>query len=229
MAFKKTWEGIAIPLSGDSKMSGKLRIGDTVTGAGDMSSDTAGKGIALTVAADDNFCIDVYGDDGGTALTAGWVSSVFGSFVNYAAVTGGANVSIFGVSGQVHAGAAIASIGNVAGIFGVAECDSAVTLACNFFGGNFGATVPSGTIIGSGYYTGGIMIGGNYQGTLTGHAVAIFVQNPTGTAQFDAFVALGQDSKMAGCVTAAAVGGSNTHKIKVYVGGTLMYVPVYTA
>ncbi len=216
----------------DGPIDDQVQIGNTadVLYGGDMSGDSAGDGIQLSSAdGTKHFAHAVYADDGGQELGAGWVSSIFGSYVIYTAVTPSCNLSAFGVTGQLHVGASVASIGNLAGVYGIAECDGSEVISANYFGGLFGVTLGASAEIGSGYYCGGVMIGGNYQGTHTGKAVAVFVQNPTGAKQFDAFVALGQDSQMAGCVVAAAVGGSNTHKIKAYLGGTLGYIPWYTA
>ena len=208
------------------------QIGETadVLYGGDMSGDSAGLGVKLLSAdGTKHFAYAVYADDGGAELDAGWVSGIFGSMVIYTAVTPSCNLSAFGVTGQLHVGASVATIGNLCGVYGIAECDGSEAINGNFFGGLFGATLGASATIGSGYYTGGVMIGGNYQGTHTGKAVAIFVQNPTGAKQFDAFAAIGQDSQYAGCVTAGAVGGSQTHKLKIYMGGTLMYIPLNTA
>ena len=210
----------------------KQKIGNTadVLYGGDMSGDSVRMGIVL-VSGDgvNHFAQAVYADDGGTKLAAGWVSAIFGSMVIYTAVTPSVNLSAFGISGQLHVGANVASIGILAGVFGVAECDGSEVINANYFGGNFGVTLGASAEIGAGYYCGGIIVGGNLQGTHTGKAVGMFIQNPTGAKQFDGAFAFGQDSQMAGCVTVAAVGGSNTHKLKVYVGGTLMYIPIYTA
>ena len=210
----------------------RMRVGETAdfTYGGDVSSDSAGDGIRVEGADGfKHFAYDVYADDGGTALTAGWVSSGFFSMKNYAAVTGGINLSTFGLTGQFHAGASISSIGNICGIFGVAETVTGVTLSCNFFGAVLGATIPSGATLSANYYAGGLIIGGNYAGTTTGNIVAIFLQNPTSTANFDYAFAFGQNAEYAGVVTVAAVGGSNTHKLKVIAGGTDFFIPMYTS
>jgi len=203
------------------------------TYGGDMSNDTANTGAVALDSADSSgthFALAVYGDDGGSALTAGWASSIFGSFVIHTAVTGGINLSAFGVTGQIHVKASVAGVGNLAGVYGVAESSGdGVTITNNFFGGLFGATLASGDTLASGYYAGALLLGGNYSGTTTGTVVGIYFQNPTSSANFDAAFAFGQNSEFAGVVTAAAVGGSNTHKLKVYAGGTLFYIPMYTA
>lgn len=211
---------------------GHMRIGETddFQYGGDMSNDDSGDGI-LVESADGfkHFALDVFADDGGAALTAGWVSAGFFSMKTYAAVSGSPNLSAFGVTGQIHLAASLTSIGNICGVYGIAETVSGVTVPAVFFGGLFGATVPSGATVPAGGYCGGIIIGGNYGGTLTGNVVGIFFQNPGSTANFDYAFAFGQNSEFAGMVEVAAVGGSNTHKLKVIAGGTDFFIPMYTS
>ena len=228
MPKTSTFMGLALAANAD----GNFVIGETadILYGGDMTNDTEGMGIPVISAdGDQHFALSVYADDSGDELAAGWVSSIFGSMKIYEAVTPSANLSAFGVTGQLHLAASVSSIGNLCGLYGIAETVTGVTVTGNFFGAVLGATLPTGATLASGYYTGGLIIGGNYDGTLTGHAVGIFLQNPTSTANFDAAFAFGQNSEFAGVVTAAAVGGSNTHKLKVYAGGTLYYIPMYTA
>jgi len=228
MPKTSTFMGLALAANAD----GNFVIGETadILYGGDMTNDTEGMGIPVISAdGDQHFALSVYADDAGDELAAGWVSSIFGSMKIYEAVTPSANLSAFGVTGQLHLAASVSTTGNLCGLYGIAETVSGVTVTGNFFGAVLGAVLPSGATIASSYYTGGLMIGGNYAGTTTGIVVPIFIQNPTSTAQFDAAFAFGQDSQFAGCVTVAAVGGSNTHKLKVYAGGTLYYIPMYTA
>lgn len=223
------WTGSVI-LNGE--ILKKSQIGNTadVLYGGDMSGDSAGLGIPLKSSDGLNhFAEAVYADDAGVALTAGWVSGIFGSMVIYTAVTGPINLSAFGIAGQLHVGANVASIGNLAGVFGVAECDGTETIAANFFGVLAGVTLASGATVSSGYYFGGVIVVGSLQGTHTGKAVGLFIQNATGAKQFDAAFAFGQDGQMAGVVDAGAVSGSQSHKLKVYCGGTLFYIPLNTA
>jgi hypothetical protein len=211
--------------------NGLLIIGTTndILYGGDMSGDAVGMGVALDSAdGKKHFGLAVFGDDAGTELSAGWVSSIFGSYVIYTAVTPSVNLSAFGVAGQLHIGASVSTIGNLAGVYGVVEGDGSETITGNAFGVLAGFTLGASQTLASGYYMGGIMVGGSNNGTTTGLVVGMFMQNPSGN-QFDAAFAFGQDSQMAGVVTAAAVSGSNTHKLKVYAGGTLYYIPMYTA
>ena len=225
-----TFEGIGLGPNAD----GVFVIGGTkdVLYGGDMSTDGPSDGITLISAdGDQHFALAVYGDDGSTALAAGWVSTIFGSMNTHAAISTAVNMSAFGVTGQLHVGASINSTANLCGIYGIAETISGVTItAANFFGGLFGATLPSTAVLGSGCYAGGICVSGNYAGTTTGHIVGIHFMNPTSTAQFDAAFSFGQNvGTSAGCVVDAATGGSETKKLKVIVGGTTMYIALKTA
>ena len=195
---------------------------------GDVSNDVAGDGLTVVSAdGDQHFGLAVYADENDTALTAGWVSTIFGSMKTYNAITGSPNVSAFGVTGQMHVGASLTSIGNICGVYGIAETVSGVTIGAQFFGGLFGASLPSGATINTSYACGGIIIGGSYGGTTTGDVLGIYFQNP-GTGDFDGI--FGLDSRN---VTDGAVGGSNTKKIKVraLVGGTwtTYYIPLNTS
>lgn len=223
--------GLAVPLYGEATLDGPLSIGTTQDSlyGGDMTGDSAGDGIA--VAGSDgtaHFAHEVYADDAGTALTAGWVSASFNSMKVYTAVTGSINLSAFGLTGQLHLEASVSSIGNLCGIYGLAETVSGVTIGgAPFFGGLFGATIPSGAT--NTGYAGGIIIGGSYDGTTTGIIVPIFVQNPTSTANFDAAFAFGQNAEYAGCGDATADASEDIWgHLKVYMGGTLCYINLYS-
>jgi len=167
-------------------------------------------------------------DDGGTALTAGWCQAILGSTEVY--TTFNAAASVFGTSGEVWLNESVTTTGNISGIQGAAVMKTGKTATANVFGVTLGTVFPSGAILASGYYTGGAIIGGDYSGTMTGKVVGIFFQNPTSAGQqFDYAFAFGQNTAFAGCVTVAAVGGSQTHKLKVIAGGTDYFIPMYTA
>lgn len=168
-------------------------------------------------------------DDGGTALGAGWCQAILGSMEVYTAVASG-NPSIFGTSGELWLNESVTTTGNLSGIQGAAVVKTGKTVTGNIFGVTLGAVFPTGAVLASGYYTGGAIIGGHYAGTMTGNVVGIFFQNPTSAAQqFDYAFAFGQNDAFAGCVAVAAVGGSQTHKLKVIAGGTPYFIPMYTA
>jgi hypothetical protein len=167
-------------------------------------------------------------DDGGTALTAGWCQAILGSTEVY--TTFNAAASVFGTSGEVWLNESVTTSGNISGIQGAAVMKTGKTATANVFGVTLGTVWPTGAVLASGFYTGGAIIGGHYEGTMTGKVVGIFFQNPTSASQmFDYAFAFGQNDAFAGCVTVAAVGGSNTHKLKVIAGGTDFFIPMYTA
>lgn len=181
-----TFEGIAF---GPTDINGGLVIGSTndILYGGDVSGDAAGLGIPVSFALDHkHFALAVYADDAGTiSAVNGWVSAIFGSHVVYAVHTA-TNWSAFGVAGQTHIGASVATSGNIAGVYGIVEVDSTATLAGNCFGGLFGATIPS-TVTGSdSYWMGGVMVGGtNAGGTTTNNFVGMYFQNPGAEVAYD--------------------------------------------
>ena len=167
-------------------------------------------------------------DDGGTALTAGWCQAILGSTEVY--TTFDAAASVFGTSGEVWLNNSVTSTGNISGLQGAAVMKTLKTATANVFGVTLGTVWATGSVLASGYYTGGAIIGGHYAGTMTGKVCGIFFQNPTSASQmFDYAFVFGQNDAFAGCVTVAAVGGSQTHKLKVQAGGTDYFIPMYTA
>jgi hypothetical protein len=167
-------------------------------------------------------------DDGGTALTAGWCQAILGSTEVYTSFNAAA--SVFGTSGEVWLNESVTTTGNISGIQGAAVCKTGKTATANVFGVTLGTVWPTGAILASGYYTGGAIIGGHYAGTMTGDVVGIFFQNPTSAEQlFDYAFAFGQNTAYAGCVATGAVGGSQTHKLKVKMGTTDMFIPMNTS
>ena len=254
----KTFEGLGLPRLGEYQQEQQTAATDiaTITGAASQSGDfvvlrdsdekelfvvedgghvkvaaraSSGDGVTI-VATDggDQRGLIVSVDDGGTALTAGWCQAILGSTEVY--TTFDAAASVFGTSGEVWLNESVTTTGNISGIQGAAVMKTLKTATANVFGVTLGTVFPSGAILASGYYTGGAIIGGDYSGTMTGKVVGIFFQNPTSAGQqFDYAFAFGQNTAYAGCVTVAAVGGSQTHKLKVIAGGTDYFIPMYTA
>ena len=211
-----------------STSGGKVVFEDTPVEAGGRT--TAGDGVSI-VATDggQQRALLVCADDGGTALGAGWCQAILGSTKVYTTVSSG-NPSIFGTSGELWLDESVTTTGNLSGIQGAAVVATSMTVTGNIFGVTLGCVFPTGAVLASGHYTGGAIIGGHYAGTMTGKVVGIFFQNPTSAEQqFDYAFAFGQNDAFAGCVAAAAVGGSHTHKLKVIAGGTDYFIPMYTA
>jgi len=216
-----TFEGIALGPNAD----GVYVIGGTndVLYGGDMSGDEAGSGILVDEGSGKkHFALAVYADDGGTVMTSGWVSAIFGSMVVYGAVVYPGNVSAFGVAGQVHLGAAQGSIGNLAGVYGCAEVDGSLSVGQWIFGGCFGITVPSGSTIA--YRAGGIIIGGSLGGTHTGVACPIFIQSP-GSGAWDVVFSM---DNLDTATDNTAHGSTAAGRWKVNQGGTTKYLHLFS-
>ena len=216
-----TYMGIAVGPNAD----GQFVIGGTYATAGDMTSATAGQGVTLTAAAP--FALAVYGDDNGVAIASSWVSAGFFSYINFAAQATG---SAIGVTGQVHIGANFTACDNIAGVYGIAECDSAKTINAHVFGGQFGVVLSAGTV-GASYRVAGISVSCNTTGaTVSGTKTHILFYGGTGQ-NADAAMAFGtiaNDMTGSGADrTASAASGTIVGRIKVYLGNSLGYINVY--
>ncbi len=167
-------------------------------------------------------------DDGGVALGAGWCQAILGSTEVYTQISTG-NPSIFGTSGELWLNHSVTSSGNMSGLQGAAVVKTLKTVVGNLFGVTLGTVWPSGAIQ-TGGFTGGAILGGDYSGTMNGKVVGIFFQNPTSAGQmFDYAFKFGQNTAYAGVVASGAVGGSQTHKLKVQMGTTDMFIALSTA
>ncbi len=168
-------------------------------------------------------------DDGGVALSTGWCQAILGSTEVYTAISTG-NPSIFGTSGELWINHNVTSTGNLAGLQGAVVLKTGKTLtAGKAFGVTLGCVFVSGAVLHSTSFTGGVLIGGHYEGTMDGKIVGIFFENPTGATQYDYAFKFGQDTKYAGMIASGAVGGSQTHKVKVQMGTTDMFIALSTA
>jgi hypothetical protein len=198
--------------------------GDTV------DNDTSGEGIPLLMGSgDQHFALSVYADDGGTAFTAGWGSTVFASMHPTEAIEGNPNISLYAVTGQVLLSASTAVGGYVAGVYGVAKALTGVTVANHFFGGNFSCNLPATSVFSAGSFCGGIMIGGEYAGTTSGDVTGIYFANPS-SGTFDYAFVFGTNTPNAnGMVLTGAASGSQTHRLKVKAGPTDFFIKLHTA
>jgi hypothetical protein len=214
--------GIAIGPSTD----GQYIIGGTDATAGDMTSAKAGQGIPMTAAAP--FALSVYGDDGGTAIASSWVSTGFFSYINFAAQATGSAIAL---TGQLHIGANFTACDNLAGVYGIVECDSAKTVNAHVFGGQFGVSLSAGTY-GASYRVAGISVSASTNGaTTSGTVTGIQFQNTAGAYGFDAAMSFGTiagDITGTGCDIVADVSETPLGHIRVYLGGTLGYINVYS-
>jgi hypothetical protein len=217
------YDGLALGPNAD----GQYIIGGTYATAGDMTYASAGQGIPLTAAAP--FALSVYADDGGTAIASSWVSTGFFSYVNFAAQATG---SAFALTGQLHIGADFTACDNIAGVFGVTECDSAETINAHVFGGMFSINVSAGTFS-SGYSMAAVCVSGRQSGaTTSGLLTGVHFEGGTGYG-LDAAMSFGHlaNADMTGCgadLTAHESTSILGHVI-VYLGSTKGYVNVYSS
>ena len=209
--------------------AGRMFLGRTAdeTYGGDMSGDSAGMGITVGGGSRTNFALAVYADDNETAIASGWCSAGFFSYVNYAAQATG---SAIGVTGQVHIGANFTACDNVAGVYGVTECDSAQTVNAHVFGGQFGVVLSAGTY-GTGYKISGISVSCNTNGATTNAIVSGIQFMNAAAGGMDAAMTFGTtagDITGAGCDAAATVGDTPLGHVIVYIGATKGYINVYS-
>lgn len=218
-----TFGGIAL----GPNASGTFNIGGTndILYGGDMSGDAAGMGIPLIgTGCSQQFALAVYGDDGGTAVASGWVSAGFFSYVNHAAQAAG---SAMGVTGQVHIGANFTAGDNIAGVYGLTECDSAQTVNAHVYGGQFGLVLSAGTYAAE-YRTAAISLSVNTAGATTNGVVSgIFFGNAaTGMDAAFCFGNPGGNMTGTGADATASTGTDALGHILVYLNDTLGYINV---
>jgi hypothetical protein len=216
-----TFGGIGLGPNSD----GQFQIGGTYATAGDVSNAAAGDGVTLTAAKP--FALAVYADDGGTAIASSWASAGFFSYINFAAQAAG---SAMALTGQVHIGANFTAGDNIAGVYGVTECDSAKTINAHVFGGLFGVSCSAGTV-GASYRVAAIQTGVNMTGaTVSGTQTHInFLGGTGGTATAAmSFGTIANDMTGSGADKVADVSETPLGHILVYLGNTLGYVNVYS-
>lgn len=196
----------------------------TDTGAtliGNALSSSTGYGVPLS--SSQTYGLRVVCDDNDAALGAGTYRAIHGRMLMTGTST--ADISVFGVQGQVKLLDTYPSPGWPAGVWGYFEMSSG-TLANAGAGLRGTIDVPSGSTVNAGAVAAALQLDStDLGGTITGLAVAINVPNPvSGT-----WSALARIADSSGCVTTAAVGGSNTKKLKVYIDTTAFFIPLYTA
>ena len=206
---------------------------DTLYG-GDMTNDRAGDGIALTggSSSDSHFALAVYGDDGGTAVASGWVSTGFFSYVNYAVQAAGSAMALMG---QVQLKNDFTAGDNIVGTAGLVYADSnlesaALAVSAHCFGGQFSVTFSSGTFA-AGYRLAAASLTCNTNGATTnGTVTGLHFMNAT-SGGMDAAMSFGTvagDITGSGCDLTAAAGDQDLGHILVYLGSTLGYINVFS-
>jgi hypothetical protein len=216
-----TFGGIGLGPNSD----GQFQIGGTYATAGDVSNAAAGDGVTLTAAKP--FAFSVYADDGGTAIASSWASAGFFSYINFAAQAAG---SAMALTGQMHIGANFTAGDNIAGVYGITECDSAKTINAHVFGGQFGVSLSAGTV-GASYRVAAIQVGVNTNGaTISGTKTGINFINAAagGMSAAMSFGTIAGDMTGCGADLVADVSETPLGHILVYLGPTLGYINVYS-
>ena len=201
--------------------------------AGEWNDDgEVGHGVAISSTR--QFAQTFAGDDGGTALTAGWYAATLSHMLIGTTFTDSRNVSAFGLCGELHLGISITPGGNQAGVFAYAEVQTGKTLTnpynVSFSGLLAGVDVPAGAIVGANGIASCVAVGGNFGGTHTGKIVGFQVTNP-GAGAYDYLFQIGAtNSDGTGCVEAISGNASNMDKgIKIRIGATAYWIPCQSA
>lgn len=195
----------------------------TALSVGAFSSTSAGSGVPLSASL--TKALYLLADDGNAAIASGSsVRTVEGRVLLGHAQTG--NVSVHGAVGHVKVEGALTHTGHVGGAWGYAELDTTGSTTGPVAGVYAMCDLPTGAVVGTGGVLSGLLVGSNtLEGTHTGRAVAVHVQNPV-AGTFDAFAEIGSAT---GATAAAAAGATNDKHLVVYVGGVKYTAPLYRA
>jgi hypothetical protein len=131
--------------------------------------------------------------------------------------------------GQVKIDAVIETSGHVAGVEGYVEASATGEFKGAFTGVRGVVDLPSGAVISSGKFVSGLMAYSvDLGGTHTGKAVAIDVPTP-GAGTWDALLHIGASSGTTAAGTTKTTPTGVDNWIKVYVDGTVNYIPCFTS
>jgi len=228
----------ALKVAGGVGVAGAVNVGTTLTVAtnltqtggirsnGSFVSATTGSGNVMSSAV--TSIEKVYADDGGVALTSGNLRVSLSRFLIDTAVTAG-SFTMRGKMGQVKIDASVVSSGHIAGVEGYVESSASGTFGSTATGLRGVVDVPSGGVIGANVFVSGVMAYSvDLAGTHTGKAVAFDVPTP-GAGTWDALMHIGPTSgtTAAGSTKTTVTGVDNW--LKVYIDGTVNYVPCYTS
>lgn len=224
-SYSKFRYGLYIPM--ESAVEG-FRIGES-------SSSADGSGIPLS--ATYTAAARIHADTGSAALRASNTRAFHARYLIGTAPTAGANVSAYGVQAHLRTIANINVIGNVAGLFGYFEPSGSITLTNDttrcLSGVASQIDIPTGVTLAAGAVASAYGVNPcDFAGTTTGRMTVMHVTNPTSfaTAPFDSFLEL---ANATGCEAAGHVhdsGGSDVlsdRVLKVYVNGTIYYIPMF--
>lgn len=189
---------------------------------GEFSSTTEGKG--LKISSDRTSFHRLYGDTGGSALTAGVYRNSVSRLLISTAFS--ADVSAFGSQSQLKVNANVTA-SFLAGLWGYAEVTAGKTVTSSIAGVRGSVDFPSTAVIAANQVASAFLADStDLRGTHTGQAVCMHVPNPN-AGTWDGFAAFGSTT---GCVdsssTKSTPGGVDNWLI-VYVAGTAHYIPMY--
>jgi len=143
-------------------------------GEGKYASSDYGYGIPLD-GVTQHSGIEIYFDDGGVKLAAGYTEAVMQGFLVTQAITT-ADVSLYTAHDYVYLAANVTTAGGVGAAWASLLVKTGVTITtssglCDFSAFNASVDIPSGAVIGTATFACGLSIGGNMGGTHTGSAV----------------------------------------------------------
>jgi len=169
--------------------------------------------------------IEIYFDDGGTMLAAGYTEAVMTGFLVSQAITT-ADVSIYTVHDYIYLADSVSTAGGVGASWASLLAKTGATLTttsgvCDFSAFNASCDIPSGAVIGTGTFVAGISMGGNLGGTHTGKAVGFRMRTPSAGIWDGIF-----DIPLT--VADGSVGTSTAHHIRCYIGGVLHTITALT-
>ena len=179
---------------------------------GTAAFSAAGSGIPLNGVTQHSGA-EIYFDDGGVKLAAGYTEAWLTGFLVSTAITT-ADVSLYTVHDYVYLAADVSTAGGVGASWASMLVKAGVTITttsgvCDFSAFNASCDVPSTAVIGTGTFVAGIAMGGNLGGTHTGKAVAFRVRTPSAGA-WDGL-----------CDLPSALSGPTIG------AGALVYIPIY--
>lgn len=197
---------------------------------GSESVALSGSGVAVSAATADglHYGAELYFDDGGVALTAGWVEAFRVGYLVSTATTG-ADIDLSASHVYTYLAESVSTTGGFSGLSGSLLVKTGKTITISSGIGDFagiycGIDVPSGAIINAGTFACGLSIGGDLGGTHTGKAVGIRLQEPSAGA-WDGLLSLpAAGTAPCGAQTTADYTFTKTVKIAVLIGDVVYYL-----
>lgn len=194
-------------------------------GEGKYAAADYGYGIPLSSASQHSGA-EMYFDDGGVMLTAGYIEAVMTGFLVSQAITT-ADVSLYTAHDYVYLAADVTTAGGVGAAWASMLVKTGVTITtssgiCDFSAFNATCDVPTGATIGVNTFVSGLSIGGNMGGTKTDStSIAIGIRlRPAYNGDWDGLFDIPTEIRVETADAAADVEGS----IKIYINGVAKYL-----